>query len=312
MGMSGHIKKRHAFTLIELLVVIAIIGILIALLLPAVQAAREAARKASCKSNVKQLGVAINTYESMNKMYPINWGLNPGPPATNPSVRGFSWICMVLPYMEEKPTYDQIDFNLTIAGNRLVAERVLGAFHCPSDTHDGTCANVVVCSAVTNYKAVAGANWEGTTSGSYRRPGSRAGVGTSYDGLDQGDGWCCRGASDSPPIIGPITTTVAQVTDGTSNTLAIGEAVPEFCNWSGWFHFEGAIATCAVPLNYLITSEPATVSGKWQDAMTFRSRHKGGCNFAYLDGHVKFLSNDSNANTLAAMATIDGGEIDVE
>src|SRR5438477_488186 len=96
-------RARRGFTLIELLVVIAIIGVLIALLLPAVQAAREAARRAQCVNNLKQIGIAIHNYGSSNKdSFP--WGDGPW------------WIewsanTLLLPYMEQGPIYNSINFS---------------------------------------------------------------------------------------------------------------------------------------------------------------------------------------------------------
>ena len=113
-------KRRRAFTLIELLVVIAIIGTLVALLLPAVQAAREAARKNTCKSNLKSIGLAMQTYHNLHKMFPINWGVvastpspdsYPMPRVSTASQRGASWLTLLLPQLELGSLFDQIDCN---------------------------------------------------------------------------------------------------------------------------------------------------------------------------------------------------------
>src|SRR6188474_2683919 len=96
-----YVSLRRAFTLVELLVVIAIIGVLVALLLPAVQAAREAARRMSCSNNLKQLSLALHNYEDTHKTLP---------PAGIDSNQ-MSWTVLLLPYMEQKPLYDQFNFN---------------------------------------------------------------------------------------------------------------------------------------------------------------------------------------------------------
>jgi len=129
-------RERRAFTLVELLVVIAIIGILIALLLPAVQAAREAARRARCKNNLRQIGIALHNYEGTHGTFPPSStsGLS-GPHAAGPNGAGtkkvtsfdpntrkvnkpgeptghcFSWLTLILPFMDQQPLYDKINFN---------------------------------------------------------------------------------------------------------------------------------------------------------------------------------------------------------
>jgi prepilin-type processing-associated H-X9-DG protein len=108
-----------------------------------------------------------------------------------------------------------------------------------------------------------------------------------------------------------VTTAIAQVSDGTSHTFAIGEAIPAYCNWSGWYYFEGAVATCAIPLNWKPGGGRTLydIASNWSESMSFRSNHSGGCNFGFLDGHTKFVSQDIELRTYRALATIDGGEV---
>jgi len=324
--MRGPNRIRRAFTLIELLVVIAIIGILISLLLPAVQMAREAARKAWCKKNIAQLCLALQTYHNSHKMFPINWGVingQPGPATIIPprlnaplGTKGFSWMSMILPQIEENGLYRQINFEQPYSGNLAAANRSVAAFHCPSDTHEGTLANQVLCSGVTNYKAVLGSNWPGTSSGQFKYRPSDAGFAgrnaTSYNGLDYPTGWCGRGGS-GPGVVPPgrpVTTAVLQVHDGTSHTFAIGESLPEWCAWSAWFNFEGCLATCAIPLNWKKPGATAAeVAVSWESSWSFRSRHPGGANFGFLDGHTKFVSQDIDWATYRALGTVAGGEV---
>jgi prepilin-type N-terminal cleavage/methylation domain-containing protein/prepilin-type processing-associated H-X9-DG protein len=100
-------SDRPAFTLVELLVVIAIIGILVALLLPAIQAAREAARRSQCQNNLKQIGLAMNNYESAHKCVPPGCFLG----------EGSAWSAFILPFLEEGVAFSFLTIGETDAGN---------------------------------------------------------------------------------------------------------------------------------------------------------------------------------------------------
>src|SRR3712207_3603058 len=151
------VQTRRGFTLIELLVVIAIIGVLIALLLPAVQSAREAARRAQCTNNLKQIGIAIHNYHDANNAVPpigvFNFNNMPGD--SNPNAQEFPMIPRVLPFLEQQPLYNAINWfhtaetpnnaNATPATNwpnTTVAATQLNAILCPSDPNPGI-ANVI-------------------------------------------------------------------------------------------------------------------------------------------------------------------------
>jgi prepilin-type N-terminal cleavage/methylation domain-containing protein len=115
--------RRRGFTLIELLVVIAIIAVLIALLLPAVQQAREAARRSQCKNNLKQLGLAVHNYHDTFLCFP------PG------NVNNVSAHARILPYMDQAPLYQRVDFNVAYTSAQNTEPRVANvpAFVCPSN-----------------------------------------------------------------------------------------------------------------------------------------------------------------------------------
>lgn len=121
---------KRGFTLIELLVVIAIIGILIAMLLPAVQSVREAGRRVSCQNNLHQIGLALHNYEGANDRLPEGWQAN-----EVVGVPGWSWAAMILPYLEQTPLANQLDFSLRIEDplHQAAVQANIPSYFCPSD-----------------------------------------------------------------------------------------------------------------------------------------------------------------------------------
>jgi len=215
MRKPSSLRERRAFTLIELLVVIAIIAVLIALLLPAVQSAREAARRASCTNNLKQIALALHNYESGVGSFPWTQGTcqtiyptiynGKMPWDTNPAGNGCEWMnfsaqALMLPYMEQANVYNAINYNFgnhNYAGqwgtNDIVqstaVNTVIQSFICPSDTGKGR----------NSYRASNGTNWDW-----WSREGG-------------------AGALTRPQPGGQTIATIAQITDGTSNTVAFFE-----------------------------------------------------------------------------------------
>jgi len=320
MGMVGRNRGCRAFTLVELLVVISIIGILIALLLPAIQAAREAARRASCQNKVKQLGVAMANYHTLHKAFPMNWG-----DGGDGQEYGHSWITMILPQIEQASLFESVQFDQPMNNNLTVAKTPLTAVYCPSDSHDGTMTNQYVGSgglgqlwAVTNYKACAGENWGRLpgTDPAHRHKQSDDGYGgrnfNTNDGLDFGDGIICRGKFDPGGGTGTAKqvyrTAMFEIRDGSSNTFAVGEAVPELCSWSAWYSYDGSTATCGIPLNYK-KDDMTGFDGDMPSNYGFRSRHTSGANFGMCDASVHFISNEIDPEIYRGLATIDAGEI---
>jgi len=324
--------QRRGFTLIELLVVIAIIAVLVALLLPAVQQAREAARRSSCKNNLKQIGLAIHNYHDTFQVFPTNYGF--GAPYGEPHTQSRSWITFILPYIDQAPLYNQIDMNVGLGddpraplpytntpaspSNLAIAQTVLTTFRCPSSGGDAKQQNRAninggIFLAVNNYKACAGANWAWgpfATSNASGWNSTRWGV--SNNGLDRGNGMIMRGSGFG------YSTSMAQVKDGTSNSFAVGEAVPRWSNHTWWWHFNGVVATTAVPLNQPALCGAGAGLGKaqalaachtdWPNNYSFTSEHVGGGQFLMADGAVRFVSENIDLDTYRGLGTIDGGE----
>ena len=229
------LKARRAFTLIELLVVIAIIGVLIALLLPAVQAAREAARRAQCSNNLKQMGIALHNYENSVGSFP------PGGESTifsapsgysgawQPQTQfvdgGFSTMARILPYIEGNSQFNAINFDLdynNLSGaNFTGTSTVVSVFLCPSAVRQGAGGR----DSVDTADPLSVANSLGYGVQDYGP--------TCYTDIDPFARTGQSGSSPATPfrnknarangVLKVGKTTIAEITDGTSNSIAIAE-----------------------------------------------------------------------------------------
>lgn len=307
--------RRSAFTLIELLVVIAIIAILIGLLLPAVQKVREAAARSTCQNNLKQLALAVHSYQDAMGRIPFNW--NPNTFGYSQSGRAWSWLSKILPNIEQDNLFRLGNLGSIPAGGEAVATPAGGlprlnevpaicatqikTFLCPSDpstTGPRTDrANVGgLAMGCTNYKGVAGNNWA-WGNWPFTPPGG------SSNGLDAGNGMFFRADQNRPLRL-------EQMLDGTSNTFMIGEDLADRNVHLSWPHSNHATGTCAIPLNISVspTSNPSFGAGDWPNVYSFRSRHSGGANFAMGDASVRFIRETIDLNTYRAAASHSGGE----
>lgn len=136
MGKT-HRKLTSGFTLVELLVVVTIIGILIAILLPAVQTARESARQTQCKNNLKQLGIALKAYESIERKFPAasTWPDGQDMDAAGNGNVGANWVINLLPHLDQNPLFNSFDFSQPIShiNNRAPRNARLEVMICPTD-----------------------------------------------------------------------------------------------------------------------------------------------------------------------------------
>ena len=321
-------RTSHGFTLIELLVVIAIIAILIALLLPAVQQAREAARRTQCKSQLKQIALAMHNYESSHSCFPPGQIRLSFP--TAPRVRGWSMFVQILPYLEQTALYNQWDFANPLAnetnGNTGF---VLPMLLCPSATL-----------GQNPFVKTSGARYALTSYGGNGGTQSHPPASTSGDGMFAGAG----PAIATPPTVQHGLVRMRDVTDGTSNTILVGERShydPNYDSffaggysqnpmggWGYWAPSGGQLGLTDItmssfgPINYRLPFNFANKPGSISSSATFDaspesirrlcafgSQHTGGAQVALVDGSVRFLSENIDTNTLRSLTTRGGGEV---
>ncbi len=311
--MARILSRKRAFTLIELLVVIAIIAVLVALLLPAVQQAREAARRSQCKNNLKQYGLAFANYHDTYGLFPIGGdgltccGGNSNPPV--PNTLGF--IPRMLPFMDQAPLFNLINFSLVdatkqqlIPGNAasVLALTKLPLARCPSDGR--TPLDPWNGAGQTNYDASLGSQGNVSVSGACNVYQQFA----IHVNTNNGDTLNIQSISGMGSRRGP-SIGIRNVTDGTSNTIHMGEVLPT-ChdhnsggmwnqNGMGNFHTSTIVpindfTTCTWATGGQIRFPACTNQNNWNISWGFRSLHTGGAQFLFVDGSVHFLSENIN------------------
>lgn len=304
---------RRAFTLVELLVVIAIIGILVGLLLPAVQAAREAARRMQCSNNLKQYGLGIHNYHSTYNTFPLS-----ATGAAGSTIPRLTWQVRILPFMEQTAVYNNVDFSRDMRRALIAPNMILWEFsppytRCPSDGYPTVLnAGTVNARAHANYGGSLGSqNVDGINKSichpftvfEQALPGGNVRFGQTSN----------KGQVSGIFSFGNSIMRIGDVTDGTTNTLLVGEVLPgcQWVNgtdtqagtwintWGNLFSIGGGVSTIT-PINEMTTCQnsrkirdpacnPAS-SSTMQYAYGFKSLHVGGAQFCLADGSVRFIS----------------------
>jgi prepilin-type N-terminal cleavage/methylation domain-containing protein/prepilin-type processing-associated H-X9-DG protein len=323
--------RQSGFTLIELLVVIAIIAVLIGLLLPAVQKVREAAARTSCTNNLKQIGLAMHNYHGAYNTFPPG-GVTNGDCCNTPG--GPNWAICLLPHIEQDNLYKQYDPTKTVENpaNAFLRTQFVKTYNCPSDPNtnktivpaSGPANNGIVALpyATSSYRGMAGVtdglNWFDDATGAVAyRVGQR---GVFHACVDLSRPPAFPAGRRLPPYADPER--VSTITDGTSNTIAVGEYTTSTTTERGtfWAYEYTSFAMSEVVLppqsrqllnsyNDCLAACPACVGGSNPCKRGWSSNHAGVINFLFADGSVRPLSTNIDMLLLAAMATVSNGEV---
>jgi prepilin-type N-terminal cleavage/methylation domain-containing protein/prepilin-type processing-associated H-X9-DG protein len=290
-----HISK-NAFTLIELLVVIAIVGTLVALLLPAVQKMRDSANLLTCKNNLRQIGMAMHDYHNVNGSFPVGY-YDPTPWPQTDNGPGWGWASFLLPFLEQQPLYELIDFSLDVGdpANAAVVTTYLKVFRCPSDDVPDT---FTVTDGGSNSWTLAQSNYVACN---------------GNDGVDD---------FTTPPHTGAFVRATkgfraVNITDGLSNTFFVGERTGRlsYSTWIGgptgaqnpFLQAPGSFgAEVTLLMGHAGQTGPNT-PGVF-DADSTLSPHSNGVQFLFGDGSVHFISNGIAIPIWMGLATRSGAE----
>jgi prepilin-type N-terminal cleavage/methylation domain-containing protein len=295
---------RTGFTLVELLVVVAIIGVLVALLLPAVQAARESARRSQCQNHLKQQGLAVQMHHDVKKVFPM--GRN------RFDQYAVSWAYWMLPYLEETSAHQTYNKSARVddPANSQAMRTPVSVYACPSrrsatadrnfDNNDSP-PQVLAAAAAGDYAANVGKHWN---------------IGMAQGEVAGEIGHAAINPTEAGPIFSRSKINARNVTDGLSETIALGErhipAPPEGVPAEMEHYHQGDTAFIAgdTPTTIFSESDDGIAEGPDDpDKYKFGSVHPGIVQFVFLDGHVSAIRSDIPAEQFLGLSTIGGSEI---
>lgn len=309
---------RRGFTLVELLVVIAIIGILVAMLLPAVQSAREASRRTQCANNLKQVALSLHNYHDTHAALPFG--------NAYPSVdAAFSWAAMILPHIERLPHYELFDFNRDAAhaSNAQAIRTSVATYVCPSDPAGSTpllparCTCCGFGSAYTSHGLWYTASMGPVQCDSCDMCPNKTPSNTNY---------CCQGTNcgkdgTAPGMFHrwPKSVRFHDANDGLSNTILVGETLPNQNIHNAAFTRNMSLSYTNVPINTMAKKsempvnglDDATLHGRNPHARVngYKSMHSGnGAQFALSDGSVRMIRANIDFKLYNELGTRAGGE----
>ena len=308
-------RRTRAFTLIELLVVIAIIAILIGLLLPAVQKVREAAARTQCQNNLKQIGIALHAYHDVRGTFPPG-GVTNGPCCG--TLSGTTWTVEILPYLEQDnlyKQYNQAQLN-EHSSQAFVRTQSLKVFSCPSDNPpellqpaSGPGSGLQYMTG--SYRAMSGRGSTDVNSVWFDDPASGStGLPREWKGVLHG----------TALQYGLSPERFASITDGTSNTIVVGEyhTRTEPRRRSFWaYTYTSYNQSSATPFAFTLladyqgcrTQNIALLGTDNHCKRGWGAFHTGGINWLFGDGAVRFLATTLDLNMFMGLATAAGGEI---